>query len=248
MKKKILTAALAVCMLATLVIGMSLAYFTDTKTAENTFTVGNVAIDLHEKNADGSTFTQNQRLMPGDVNHNAVAKRVTVENTGANDAWVWVEMKIPTALLAVTQTNSNETDNSLHYNSYGHFTVEYNPGGQYAQTPITDGVLNSDGTPVDPKMVAVADGLWNDFKWVGTEGDYTILRATMEKTLASGKVSLPVLRQVYMDKRVTGAANGYKLVDDTVYSGSWEIIVNAYAIQADGFTTVDDAIAAYYAA
>ena len=51
-----------------------------------------------------------------------------------------------------------------------------------------------------------------------------------------------------MDKRVTGAANGYKLVDDTVYSGSWEIIVNAYAIQADGFTTVDDAIAAYYAA
>ena len=38
MKKKILTAALAVCMLATLVIGASLAYFTDTDSKTNTFT------------------------------------------------------------------------------------------------------------------------------------------------------------------------------------------------------------------
>lgn len=48
MKKKILAGALAVCMLATLVIGASLAYFTDTETATNTFTVGNVNITLDE--------------------------------------------------------------------------------------------------------------------------------------------------------------------------------------------------------
>ena len=48
MKKKILTAALAVCMLATLVIGASLAYFTDTDSKTNTFTVGNVDITLTE--------------------------------------------------------------------------------------------------------------------------------------------------------------------------------------------------------
>lgn len=48
MKKKILAACLVVCLLATAVIGGTLAYFTDTKTVTNTFTTGNVTITLDE--------------------------------------------------------------------------------------------------------------------------------------------------------------------------------------------------------
>ena len=65
MKKKILTAALAVCMLATLVIGASLAYFTDTESKTNTFTVGNVDITLTEPAWLGDTSADDVRLIPG---------------------------------------------------------------------------------------------------------------------------------------------------------------------------------------
>ena len=48
MKKKITAIFLCVALLAIAIVGASLAYFTDTKTATNTFTVGNVRIDLIE--------------------------------------------------------------------------------------------------------------------------------------------------------------------------------------------------------
>ena len=48
MKKKITAIFLCVALLAIAIVGASLAYFTDTKTATNTFTVGNVKIYLIE--------------------------------------------------------------------------------------------------------------------------------------------------------------------------------------------------------
>ena len=65
MKKKVTALCLCVALLAVAVVGASLAYFTDTKTATNTFTVGNVSIDLlesslHRENAgvaNGATST-----------------------------------------------------------------------------------------------------------------------------------------------------------------------------------------------
>ena len=47
-KKKILTLCVVACLAITAIAGASLAYFTDTKSATNTFTVGNVSIDLIE--------------------------------------------------------------------------------------------------------------------------------------------------------------------------------------------------------
>ena len=48
-KRKILALASAVCMVAILAIGGTLAYVTATDTEENTFTVGGVQIDLIEQ-------------------------------------------------------------------------------------------------------------------------------------------------------------------------------------------------------
>ncbi len=47
-KKKIVTLAIAAVIAVMAIAGASLAYFTDTKTAENTFTMGNVKITLDE--------------------------------------------------------------------------------------------------------------------------------------------------------------------------------------------------------
>ena len=71
----------------------------------------------------------------------------------------------------------------------------------------------------------------------------------MAKTLPAGKISLPCLRQVYMDWRVTTNEDGTQFIlpagDPIDVNDSWEVLVNAYAIQANNFATVDDAIAAY---
>lgn len=255
-KKKILVLALTIAMAAILAVGGSLAYLTDTDNATNTFTVGNVKIELIEKQTgeDGlEEFDQNKVLKPGKSNDgNAVSKIVTVENTGANDAWVWVELKIPTALVSKDFKNEPHTDeskNALHWNSYGYFTVDGN-NDKYKASPVKDDIIDENGNVKVKDMVAVADGLWNDFEYVTHDDNYVTIRATMVKPLPAGKISLPCLRQVYMDWRVKTDDNGsnYILPDGTSVSvdgTEWKIIVNAYAIQADGINSVNEAIAAY---
>ena len=251
MKKKILSIALVVAMVAVIAAG-SLAYFTDTDDAKNTFTEGNVDITLNEKNADGTPFTQGKTLVPGKSNDgNAVSKIATVTNNGENDAWVWAELKIPKYLVSKEYPN-NESKNALHWNSYGCFNVEYN-SGNYWNLATTDGIVDANHKVTDTNMVAVEDGLWYDYKYVGTEKiggvEYVVIRTAMQNTLPSGKTSLPFLAQVYMDWRVTTNAEGTQFIlpagDPISTDASWEIIVNAYAIQADGFDSVDAAIAGY---
>ena len=255
MKKKITALCLCVALLAIAVVGASLAYFTDTKSATNTFSVGNVKIDLieQEKTDDGLVgFKQGKTLVPGKSNDgNAVSKIVTVKNTGKNDAWVWVDLKIP-AYLVSSQYPTDESKNALHWNSYGCFNVEYN-SGNYWGLATTDGIVDASHKVTDTNMVAVEDGLWYDYKYVGTEkiGDieYVVIRTTMQKTLPADKTSLPCLAQVYMDWRVTTNEDGTQFIlpggDPISVDASWEIIVNAYAIQADSFDNVNDAVAAY---
>ena len=117
-KKSILMAAIAVMLVAVLVVGGTLAYFTDTKSATNTFTTGKVSITLNEKNADGTPFTQGQKLLPGSQTKNNIAKRVTItNNTGSQDAYVWLEELIPAALDSTDGTTG--TNNIIHINTPG---------------------------------------------------------------------------------------------------------------------------------
>lgn len=255
MKKKITAIFLCVALVAIAIVGASLAYFTDTDNAKNTFTVGNVKIDLVEqqKGENGlEDFDQGKTLVPGKSNDgNAVSKIATVKNTGKNDAWVWAELRIPKYLVS-SEYPTNESKNALHWNSYGCFNVEYN-SGNYWSLATTDGIVDADHKVTDPNMVAVEDGLWYDYQYVGTEkiGDieYVVIRTKMQNTLPAGKTSLPFLAQVYMDWRVTTSEDGTQFIlpagDPISTDASWEIIVNAYAIQTEGFKTVDDAIAAY---
>ena len=85
MKKRIIAISLVVAMLAIAVIGGSLAYFTDTDAATNTFTVGNVDIKLIEqqKGAEGlEPFDQEKNLVPGtSSNGSAVSDSTACEST-----------------------------------------------------------------------------------------------------------------------------------------------------------------------
>lgn len=69
MKKKIVALCLVICMLAIAVVGGTLAYFTDTKTVENTFTAGKIEIKLDEakvkKDASGNLAADGDERISG---------------------------------------------------------------------------------------------------------------------------------------------------------------------------------------
>ena len=88
MKKKILALSMVACLAATALIGGTLAYFTDTKEATNTFTVGNVEIELTEPNWEGTGSQDAPEVYPGEP----LAKDPTVENTGANPCFVRIKV------------------------------------------------------------------------------------------------------------------------------------------------------------
>ena len=87
MRRKVALTAAAVAMVGTLAVGGTLAWFTDTETATNVVTTGNVDILLKEDGGQDGTVTEGglkyEDVMPGDT----FAKVVSIENKG-NDAWV----------------------------------------------------------------------------------------------------------------------------------------------------------------
>lgn len=87
MKKKLLALVLVVALAATAVIGGTLAYFTDTEKATNTFTVGNVDIKLTED----KWVQSNAKLIPGRV----IEKNptITLENDSER-AYTFMEVKL----------------------------------------------------------------------------------------------------------------------------------------------------------
>lgn len=88
MKKKILALSLCVALLAVAVVGGTLAYFSDSDDARNTFTVGNVDIKLTEPNWEGNGKEDAPEVYPGE----ALAKDPTVTNEGANPCFVRLEV------------------------------------------------------------------------------------------------------------------------------------------------------------
>ena len=87
MKKKITAIFLCVALVAIAIVGASLAYFTDTKSATNTFTVGNVKIELlesqyHRVNAGmGNATYETEPLSGGYLWAADVDMQGTPENT-----------------------------------------------------------------------------------------------------------------------------------------------------------------------
>lgn len=90
-KKKILAVALAASMAVLAVGGSSLAYFTDTDSADNVFTVGNIDVVLTEPNWDAEGEKEAENMYPGEP----VAKDPTVTNEGANPAVVRIKVTLP---------------------------------------------------------------------------------------------------------------------------------------------------------
>ena len=268
MKKKLTAIFLCVALVAIAIVGASLAYFTDTDKATNTFTVGNVKIDLiesryhregndnsgdtsipdpaHKVTADdGMTYVTTGHTMftdaeikedaakysdyIGEKGENMVpgrnfAKCPYVVNTGANDAYVRIRVMIP---------HAGDVDNGGIINAMFCSTAtssgEFQQGANGENWPVveTNGYTDENGLKYDVYTFTRTEPLkagamteWNVWNFVGIGKNVT--NADIEKAIEKGVIT----------KTNNGAL-------------SLNVLVEADAIQSEGFKNADAAWAAF---
>lgn len=265
--KKVIAIVLLVVLVAALSIGATMAYLTDRDSEVNTFTIGDVSIDLKED------FEQGATLIPGVK----IEKKPTITNTGDNDAWVWLTFAIPSALDVNTPGEvTGSKDNVIHWNFKGATTEGY-VSDERIQKAIAEGFLteeilkkaiDDDSLTIDTLTAEYMNANklhWNVLDSIAegnnvyqTEIDgvnYNVYVMLYNKALKPGETTLPNIEQVYLDANVDIDPNGdwyhvengvaTKLNWNTNTDGAPKIYASAYAIQTDGFATVNEAYAAY---
>ena len=265
MKKKVTALCLCVALLAVAVVGASLAYFTDTKSATNTFTVGNVKIDLiesrfHREGNDNSgdtsipdptqtasgmkyvtdghkAFTDDEIKADaekyseyiGERGKNMVpgrnfAKCPYVVNTGANDAYVRIRVMAPHDYEGSYRGFINAMFCSTATSS-----GEFQQGANGENWPVVEanGYTDENGLNYDVYTFTRTEPLkagamteWNVWNYVGIGKNVT--NADIEKAIEKGVITTTE----------TGAL-------------SLNVLVQADAIQAEGFADATAAFAAF---
>ena len=252
MKKKITAIFLCVALLATAIVGASLAYFTDTDNQTNTFTVGNVKIDLIEKERDGNggtkDFTQGKKLYPivgsaqGEKDalgmptaKNYVDKMVTIENTGSEKAYIRAYFAIPSALDDGYET-FNAGMNVLHFN-FGN--------------KVVDGTVTS---TEGAEWIWTHDGKWNYYETDIDGIKYNVYFADYYQAVDAGATTEQLVQGVYLDKTFDiKDGKCYAFGEEVTLDDGWDwnnvsCPVFAVACQAEGFDNATDAITAAFGA
>ena len=265
MKKKITAIFLCVALVAIAIVGASLAYFTDTDSATNTFTVGNVKIDLIESRyhrqgsgssgdttiptpnqtasgmkyvSNGATIFTDDEIKADAANYSAYitergknmvpgrnfAKCPYVVNTGANDAYIRIRVMAPH-----DYEGSYKGFISAMFCSSATISGEFQHGANGVNWPV-----------VEENGYTDADGL-----------KYDVLTFTRNEPLKPGGMTeWNVINYVGIGKNVTSAdiqtaiEKGFiKVSEDGTMTVN--VLVQADAIQAEGFADAKAAFAAF---
>ena len=252
MNRKKLTALIMVLALAlTTLVGGTLAYFTDEDDATNTFTMGNVKIELLEE------FEQEAaELVPG----KDITKAISVRNTGNNEAFVRVHIAIPSNLddgdpeFAATNNfvHFNFDWESVVYSQWTWFNTDAPKSTPYAEYPGYPGTGNKE---------------WNFYTTTVDEVKYNVYVVTYRSALASGEITgTDAMSNVYLDASVDNKyitddegnitkimfvdnkGNEFELpavVEDDIVKvdgTALDILVAAEGVQTEGFTTAIEAL------
>lgn len=225
-KKKLLALGMVAALSATAVVGGTLAYFTDTDKADNTFVTGNVKIDLIENFGDNDPTTP-EKLLPATGSaqvegslKNGITKEVSVKNTGSEDAYVRVHIAIPSVL----DNGNPEFDagkNVLHFN----FTTD----------SLGDKKWDWSKTKGEPYT-----GDWNYYETTVDDISYNVYVVTYGTALKKDEETPEkAMHQVYLDSHTSNEAIASYI--DTL-GEDWHILVVAEGAQAAGFENAYDAL------
>lgn len=246
-RKTILVAAIAVMLVAALVVGGTLAYFTDTKSADNTFTVGNVKIDLLES----SLHRENAGIANGATSDSELWS--DVEKLGSNN----------TSPYKAGDTFYTDEQIKANAREYKCDNVKLNPGESYHKMPyvvntgknaayirirvmipaaLDTAILNSSmytTTALNNKEFTMA---YDSTGTVERDGVmYNVYTFTRIDPLAAGEMTYwNVWGTIHMDTTATN-----EQIAQLLPNGTFNVLVEADAIQADGFANATAAFAAF---
>lgn len=244
MKKKILAMCLCVAMLAIAIVGGTLAYFTDTDEATNTFTTAkvNIALNEQQRGENGLEAFENEKVLypivgsaQGEkdemglpVAKNYVDKIITIINEeDSTDAYVRLYIAIPTALDNAT----NAGKNVLHFNFGNKFET-----GEYTA---------ADHANWGTETLLVTDYTINEVAYNIYYRDYNKIMAADSETGSAAYVGF------YLDENVDyDNVNGYYTINgekiDFDFTEGVKIPVYAVGVQAAGFDTAAAAVDAAF--
>ena len=271
MKKKITAIFLCVALVAIAIVGASLAYFTDTKSATNTFTVGNVKIELlesqyHRVNAGkGNAVGQTEPLMGGYLWAADVDMQGTPENTPnyTTSGEVWDGQYFSDAQI--------EADAKTYKDGYfAEHSQNMVPGANVRKNPYVKNTGASDAyirirTLIPVSLFEVIDN--GPSYWTTTamnEGQvtsnavntYLTSGATAVKQVDRGGIMYYEYDFTFVKAVKPGeltfwnvwgniAINKDATAEDLANVKSFDVIFEADAIQADGFADAAAAFAAF---
>ena len=270
MKKKLTVIFLCVALVAIAIVGASLAYFTDTKTVENTFTVGNVKIQLlesqyHRVNAgEGNAVGHTEPLMGGYLWAADVDMQGTPENTPnyVTSGEVWSGQYFSDAQI--------EDDAATYKDGYfAEHSQNMVPGANVRKNPYVKNIGANDAyirirTLIPVSLFEVIDN--GPSYWTGTamnEGQVTskAVNTYMTDPAAVKQVERDGIKYYEYDftfvKPVKAgeltfwnvwgniAINKDATAEDLANVESFDVIFEADAIQAEGFADAAAAFAAF---
>lgn len=253
MKKKLTAIFLCVALVAIAIVGASLAYFTDTKTATNTFTVGNVKIQLLESSL--------HRENAGVAN----------DKTSDSELWSDVDMEGSKNTSKYKAGDSFYTNDQIKADAaqYKCKNVKLNPGQSYHKMPyvvntgandayirirvmfpadLDTAILNSSmytTTALNNKEFTMT---YDNAGTVDRDGiKYNVYTFTRIDPLKPEEMTYwNVWGTVHMDKDVTNEEIASLFGEGKAYAnGTFPVLVEADAIQADGFANATEAFAAF---
>ena len=252
MKKKITAIFLCVALVAIAIVGASLAYFTDTDAATNTFTVGNVKIKLLES----SLHRENAGIANGTTSDSELWSDVAKEGSGNTSKY-----KAGDTFYTDAQIEANAE-------AYTCEEVQLIPGRSYHKMPYVKNVGSNDAyirirvmIPADLDTAVLNSSMFTSsamdkeftmaYDHTGTvdrEGiKYNVYTFTRIDPLAPNEMTYwNVWGTIHMDTTVTSAQSEALFGENGPYPGGvFPVLVEADAIQAEGFADAKTAFAAF---
>lgn len=250
MKKKLTALCLCVALLAVAVVGASLAYFTDTKSATNTFTVGNVKIDLIE-----SRYHRQGSGSSGDTSIPAPTQTASGMDYVANGSTIFTDEEIKADAAKYSDYIGERGKNMVPGKNIAKSPYVINTGANDAYIRIRvmipadldTAVLNSSmytSSAMDKEFTMAIDQTGT----VVRDGvKYNVYTFTRIDPLAPGEMTYwNVWGTIHMDTTVTSAQSEKLFGENGPYpNGVFPVLVEADAIQAEGFANAAAAWAAF---
>lgn len=237
MKKKFIIGLSALATLGAVVAGglATYAFLTDLEKDENVFTIGNVDVELLSSDEVKGEI----HLMPN--NTDKIKADYQIKNVGNEDAYVWLRVKVPAELEDEPGLAAN---NIIHWNYLGAYMKGYQNTQRYIDSAKAQGY---------PAPVAEAY-TWNHLDAKHDVDGYNVYDILYNSAIKPDEETTVGVSTIFLDERVDVINGQYVLVDngEIIKVINWDfanpvgnMIVEAHAIQANGFDTVEEAYAAY---